>query len=221
MPTVHHHVPTHCYHTHAYTHFRAHACHHFFLNPFNPFHYPFHADIFLSLSQFLSSCPLPFHTPAYHQLLHIYCHTPHTRYIPTFCHSSHSLFKPNFLTTIHHPWIPFPWFPCMWSFSSMYTHHIQCLSLIFHHHTHLGSSYTHRLFFLVSIKLYFGHHRLLYYTFSIFLSSPGTWSLSLLTNSLASDAIRGDVYQHRRKRMLDSPSRKVQPCMLLLTWRID
>ena len=108
MPTVHHHVPTHCYHTHAYTHFHAHACHHFFLNPFNPFHYPFHADIFLSLSQFLSSCPLPFHTPAYHQLLHIYCHTPHTRYIPTFCHSSHSLFKPNFLTTIHSPTNPFP-----------------------------------------------------------------------------------------------------------------
>ena len=55
----------------------------------------------------------------------------HTRYIPTFCHSSHSLFKPNFLTTIHHPWIPFPLFPCMWSSSSMYTHHFQCLSLIF------------------------------------------------------------------------------------------
>ena len=37
-------------HPHVYTHFHAHACHHFFLNPFNPFHYPFHADIFLSLS---------------------------------------------------------------------------------------------------------------------------------------------------------------------------
>lgn len=201
------HIPISWYPLHSSISPFPHTLHNPFLNPFNPFHYPFHADIFLSLSQFLSSCPLPFHTPAYHQLLHIYCHTPHTRYIPTFCHSSHSLFKPNFLTTIHHPWIPFPWFPCMWSFSSMYTHHIQCLSLIFHHHTHLGSSYT--------------HHRLLYYTFNIFLSSPGTWSLSLLTNSLASDAIRGDVYQHRRKRMLDSPSRKVQPCMLLLTWRID
>ena len=125
----------------------------------------------------------------------------HSAIHPTHCLSP--IFWPLFI----HPRIPFPWFPCMWSFSSMYTHHIQCLSLIFHHHTHLGSSYT--------------HHRLLYYTFNIFLSSPGTWSLSLLTNSLASDAIRGDVYQHRRKRMLDSPSRKVQPCMLLLTWRID
>ena len=91
----------------------------------------------------------------------------------------------------------------------------------FHHHTHLLSFYTHRLFFLYPLS-----HILTIIVSSItllvyFFPSPSTWSLSLLTNSLASDAIHGDVYQYRRKRMLDSPSRKVQPRMLLLTWRID